>query len=808
VGVERKKWELSPEQLRNTCDLSQLKFSTTAEVEPLQGIVGQERAVKALEFGLRMRKPGYNIFITGSTGTGRNSYARSLVEQVACKEKVPCDWCYLYNMAKPDQPRAVALPAGYAVQLQEDVRNLISRILLEVPKTLNSEEYGRAKASLLQELQQKQNLNLEELNNTSRKLGFTLKHTDKGIITIPLGLDGKPLDEEDFQKLDDEEARRLDERSRELNLLILEVFKKIRDLEKETQDRIEEMEHQIVSGTLQHLFADIREKYAAYPRFGEFLEDVRQDILANIREFKSKEERQSLERFLFRAERSHDFTQKYQVNVFIDNSSLKGAPVVVETNPTYYNLAGKIEYESHLGVLTTDFTKIKAGALHRANGGYLILQCKDLFTNGFAWKALKRALQTGKLYIENLNEQIGIVPSSSLKPEPIPLDIKVILIGSYQEYQLLYHYDEDFHKLFKVKADFDNEMERTTENICKLAKFISNHREKENLKDFTREAVARIVEYSSRLADSQEKLSTKFNDLIEIIYESDNWAQAEGAELVDEEHVRRAIREKIYRSNQYAMKLQEMIEKGTILISVAGSEIGQVNGLAVLDLGDYRFGRPFRITVSTYVGQKGIINIEREAKMSGSIHDKGVLILSGYMGEKFGRHCPLSFSASICFEQLYSGVDGDSASSTELYALLSSLAGVPIRQGIAVTGSVNQKGEVQPIGGVNQKIEGFYQVCKAKGLTGDQGVIIPVQNIANLMLDEEVIEAVRAGQFHIYAVSNVTEGIEILTGLPAGTPDEDGNYPPDSVYGLVQKRIKEIHQKAREKEEENKSPES
>lgn len=798
-----KRLELQPEQLRNTCDLKMFSFETTAEVEPLKGIVGQERAVKAMEFGLQMRKQGYNIFIAGSTGTGRNSYARSLVEHFARREEVPSDWCYLYNMVKPDQPRAVSLLAGEAIQLQEDVKNLVQSIIIEVPKTLNSEEYTRAKAIILQELQDKQNISLEELNTTSRKLGFSLKNTDKGLVTIPLGSDGKPLEETDFQKLDETETKQLDERSRELNLLIMDVFKRIRDLEKETQDSIELLENQFTIDILEQLFSDLLKKYEAYSKVLTFLEDVRQDVLGNIKEFKIKEEKQGLERLFLKTERSNDFTHKYQVNVLVDNSTVKGAPVIVVTNPTYYNLAGKIEYESHLGVLTTDFTKIKAGALHRANGGYLILQCKDLFTNNFAWNALKRALKTGKLHIENITEQIGIVPNSSLKPEPIPLSIKIILVGSYQEHQLLYHYDEDFHKLFRVKADFDIEMERTSEHVYKLAQFISDHRQKEELMDYSKGAVAKIVEYSSRLADNQEKLSTRFNDLVEIIYESDNWARQADAQLVTEDHVQQAIREKIYRSNQYEMKLQELIEKGTILITVDGNKLGQVNGLAVLDMGDYSFGKPSRITVNTYVGQKGIINIEREAKMSGTLHDKGVLILSGYMGEKFGDKCPLSFSASICFEQLYSGVDGDSASSTELYGLLSSLAGVPIQQGIAVTGSVNQKGEIQPIGGVNQKIEGFYQICKTLGLTGNQGVIIPQQNIVNLMLDEEIITAVKKGQFHIYAVNSVEEGIEILTGLPAGYPDQAGDYPPETIFGRVQQRIKEIHQLAKEKDDRN-----
>jgi len=799
--VEFQKHELKPEQLKNTFDISHFPFQTMAEIEPLQGIVGQERAVKALDFGLHIKKPGYNIFITGSTGTGRNSYARSLTERLASKEAAPADWCYLYNMNKPDQPRAVSLPAGKALVFQEDMKGLIDRIQEEIPKTLNSNEYNRAKAAIMQKLQEEQNAKVEELNSISHKMGFDLKQTDKGLITIPLGNDGKPLEEEDFRQLSQEKSQILEERSRELNLIIMEAFKRIRDLDRESQQQVEQLEKEMITKILDQLVGGMKEKYQNHPEILVFLEDVKQDVLLNISEFRNPEERNTLENILFKQERSKGATKKYLVNILVDNSALNGAPVVVETNPTYYNLVGKIEYDSHLGVLTTDFTKIKAGALHRANGGYLILQCKDLFANPYSWNAFKRALKTGKIIIENLTSQFGIIPTSSLKPEPIPLDVKVILIGSYQEYQLLQIFDEDFHKLFKVKADFDSEMERTSEHIYKLVQFISAHKQKEQLQDFSRDALARIVEYSSRLADDQQKLSTRFNDLVEIIYESDNWARREGADLVQERHVQQAIREKNYRSNQYEMKLQEMIERGKILISVKGSQVGQINGLAVLNMGDYSFGKPVRITVNTYVGQKGIINIEREVKMSGMVHDKGVLILSGYLGEKFGQKCPLSFSASICFEQLYSGVDGDSASSAELYALLSSLTGIPIKQGIAVTGSVNQKGEIQPIGGVNQKIEGFFQICKVCGLTGEQGVIIPQQNITNLMLDEEVIETVRAGLFHIYAVSRVEKGIEILTGVPAGQPDSAGSYPDNSVFGRAQQRIIEFHQLAVKRDE-------
>ncbi len=776
-----KQWELSWEQLKYTCDCSKFSFETTEDVAILQGIVGQEQAVESMEFGLKVKKYGYNIFITGKTGTGRSSYTKSMVQQAATNKETPCDWCYLANFEKFDQPRVLSLPAGKAVELQNSIQELIKQVMTNISQALSSEKFGKAKALLLQELQTKQNEILDKLNETGRELGFSLKNTEKGLITIPLNAEGKPMNEDEFKELDKEEAKAIEDKSKELNLLVIDVFKELQDLEKESQEQIDELESKFALNSIKSLFEAMAEKYQEYPNVQSFLQEIQDDIMKNLKEFKSKDEKSSLE-MLLRHDRDKDFRKKYMINVLVDNSELQGAPVIVATNPTYYNLMGKVEYENQLGMLTTDYLKIKPGALHRANGGYLIIQCRDLFNNILAWQALKRALKTEKLYIENISEQLGIIPTSSIKPEPIPLNVKVILIGSYWEYQVLYHYDEDFQKLFKIKVEFDVEMNRIQDNELKMVQFIKKHCEQENLRHFTKEAVARIIEYSCRLADSKEKLSTRFNEILEVLYEADTWAELAEKDKVEEQQVLKAIREKIKRSNNLERKVREMVDKGDILIDLKKKVVGQVNGLAVIDLGEHSFGKPSRITVNTFVGKKGIINIEREAKLSGAIHDKGVLILSGYLGEKFGRKCPLSFSASICFEQNYSGIDGDSASSTELYGLLSSLSGVPIKQNIAVTGSVNQKGEVQPIGGVNQKIEGFYQVCKIKGLTGQQGVIIPEQNVKNLMLSDEVIESVKRKEFHIYAVKTIEEGIEILT---------DTSYR--EIFSLVQSRLREIN---------------
>ncbi|MCR4441833.1 MAG: ATP-binding protein [Peptococcaceae bacterium] len=786
-----RQWELKPEQLRNSCDTSVFPFKTTKDIEPFDGIAGQERAAEALEFGLKIRKYGYNIFITGATGTGRNKYSQSLVKQFAAQEPKPPDWCYLYNFEKPDHPRVVSLPAGMGREFREDMRKLIKQVMNIIPQALASERYNKEKSKFLQELQEKQNQVLASLNETARQLGFALKNTEKGIVTVPLNSEGRPMGEDEFEKLSDDDTRRIDEKSKELNMIILDTFKKLKDLEKGSQEELDRLEKRVVLSAIEDTFEKHKEKYAQYDKIGQYIEDVLKDIMKNLRLFKDKEEKAGLELLLFKDEKVRDFTHRYQVNLLIDNGKTEGAPVVVETNPTYYNLVGKVEYETQLGILTTDFMKIKPGSLHRANGGYLILQCRDLFTNIYSWNALKRALKTEKIIMENIGEQMGVIPTSTLKPEPIPLKVKVIVIGSEWEYRLLYQYDEDYRKLFKIKADFDVEMERTAGNVDKLARIICYHCKRENLRPFSSSALARIVEYSSRMADNQEKLSVRFNDLVEILYEADTWAELEKAATVTEEHVKKAIRKKIYRANKIEQKLRELIEKGVILIDTGEKTVGQVNGLAVYDLGEYSFGKPSRITVNTYVGKRGIINIEREVKLSGPIHDKGVLILSGYLGEKFGARFPLSFSASICFEQSYEGVEGDSASSAELYGLLSSLSGVPVKQGIAVTGSVNQKGAIQPIGGVNQKIEGFFQVCKIKGLTGEQGVIIPHQNIKNLMLDDEVIEAVKEGKFHVYAVKTIEEGIEILTGISW-----------EEVFAKAQQRLLEIHECAREEKTE------
>jgi len=777
---------LPAERLRKICDYTQFEFETTEQLSPLEGIVGQERAVKAMEFGLLIKSPGYNIFMAGLTGTGKTTYAQSLVSQIAKTEDVPDDWCYVYNFERLGQPITLNLPPGMGKEFANDLDELLEDLLAEIPKAFDGEDYERQKNSILKKFQEDSGQLMEELNKAAEEMGFVLKRTSTGFVSVPV-IDGHPLSPAEYEALDENITKEIDEKSVQLQERTLEIMRRVRQAEKDTKEKIKELESQVGLFAVGHLIDDLREKYRAYPQIMKHLDCVQKDILAHLENFRPQEEDPNQISWLKPPGKDH--LKKYRVNLFVDNSQTEGAPVVVETNPTYYNLLGRVEYKNELGVMTTDFTRIKAGSLHRANGGYLILQAKDVLSSPQSWEALKRVLKTGELRIENLGDQLGLVAVATLKPAGIPLNVKVILIGNSYLYQLLYHYDEDFRKLFKIKADFDSEMDRTRENMTKMAAFVRSLCEKEGIKHCDRTGVAQIVEYSSRLAEHQEKLTTRFNEIVELIYEADAWSSVTGDHYITAKHVKKAIAEKMYRSNKYEKKIQELIETGVIMVDTDGFVVGQINGLSILNLGDYEFGRPSRITAATYLGQRGIINIEREVDISGTSHSKGVLILSGYLGAKYAQDIPLSLTASICFEQLYEGVDGDSASSTELYAILSSLSGLPIDQGIAVTGSVNQRGEIQPIGGVTHKIEGFFAICKHRGLTGKQGVIIPHQNVVNLMLSEEVIEAVKEGKFHIYPVETIDQGIEILTGVPAGARDKRGKFPKGTVNYLVQEKL-------------------
>ncbi|AZR72610.1 ATP-dependent protease [Anoxybacter fermentans] len=772
-------------ELKATCDPSIFDFKTTEELKPFEeGIIGQRRAVKAMNFGLKIKQKGYHIFMAGITGTGKTTYAKTLIKNEARKYPVPDDWCYIYNFDNPEIPKALNLPAGIGIKLKEDMEKLIDELRTDIPKTFESEEYEKQRNQIMDKYQEQSNMLIMEFEEELKKEGFLLQRTGKGIFTIPLK-DGRPLSQEDFEQMTEEEKNNFKEKSKQIQIQMEEIMRKIRRLEVQAREEIEQLEERVCLSIVKPIIDHLKDDYQNYPRILKYLNDVQEDIIKNLEKFKAEEEIENPLLLTVKTRQDESFFTRYKVNLLVNNKETKGAPVVIETNPTYYNLFGKIEGESEFGTVVTDFTMIKGGAVHRANGGYLILQAKDVLSNPFAWEALKRTLANQEIRVENIGEQFRTIPTTTLKPEPIPLNIKVILIGNPLIYQLLYDFDEDFKKLFKIKAHFDVEMDKTEENLKKFACFISFQCEKEGLRHFTAEAVARVVEYSSRLAENQKKLTTRFNEIVEILYEASAWAEIDNSKYVEESHVEEAIKEKIYRSNLMEEKIQEMIENGHILIDTEGEEVGQINGLSVYQTGEYSFGRPSRITARTFLGEKGVINIEREAKMSGKIHDKAVLILSGYLGGKYAKDKPLTLSASLAFEQSYGGIEGDSASCAELIALLSAISGIPVRQDFAITGSMNQKGKVQPIGGVNQKIEGFYKVCKAKGLTGTQGVVIPVQNIENLMLDKEIIEAVKDGKFHIYSVKDIDEAIEIMMKKPA-----------EEVHKEVNKKLKELAKKA------------
>ena len=789
--------ELKPEELASFCDPAGFEFETTETVVPLEGIVGQERAVRAMEFGLSIKRHGYNIFMTGLTGTGKISYAQALINKAARTEAVPDDWCYVHNFESPGHPVALRLPCGQGTRFKKDMAELVESLKLEIPKALDADDYERQKTTLFKEFQEIRGELLEELTRTAAEQGFILRRASTGFVSIPL-IDGKEVSTEEYEALPQVVKEELESKSAEIQFKALQVMRRIQNAELSMKEKVKELEIKIGLFAVGFLIEELKERYGE-PLAG-YLNAVQEDILENLDEFRGGEEEETLPFSWMRSKGDPGF--KYRVNLAVDNKDTVGAPVIVETNPTYYNLVGRVEYENRMGMATTDYGMIKAGSLLRANGGYLILQTREVLTNPGAWEGLKRVLKAREACLENLGEQFGLLAMSTLRPQAIPVNLKVILIGNPYLYQLLYHLDEDFRKLFKIKADFDTEMDLSRHNMTRMASFIVTHCQREGLRHFDRTAVARIVEHSSRLADHQQKLSTRFNELVEIIYESDAWAELTGASLVNSEHVRQAILEKGYRSDKYEQKLQELLAEGKILLDLEGQRVGQVNGLSVQNSGDYVFARPSRITAVTYLGRRGIVNVEREIRLSGQIHDKGVLTLGGYLASKFAQSFPLSLSASITFEQLYAGVEGDSASSAELYALLSSLAELPIRQDLAVTGSVNQWGEIQPVGGVTYKIEGFFKACKIKGLTGSQGVIIPVQNVNNLNVSEDVIEAVRAGQFHIYPVASVEEGLEILTGVPTGRPDDAGEYPPESTFGRVAQKLYFYYQRLKRTEEE------
>ena len=784
----KNKNELSYKDLKLTFPENLFHFDTTEELTPIQSGIGQDRGIKALEFGLQVDVKGYNIFIEGPSGVGKTMYTKNYLNKIAPKKKVPSDWCYIYNFDNPNEPIAVSLPAGQGKEFKDAMDGFIKEIRKDIKNTFNNDDFEKEKALIKQEFEAKRSKLLEQLNEDASKYNFQVKTAQNGIYMMPV-VDGKVVQEEEFDKLADEVKKEYEEKSVYVQEQIMNVISQIKEIERQSDKKISEWQSNVALLTVNVHINYLKSKYKRNKKINKFLNDVKQDVLKNVPTF-LEDETKHANQPQNPMQKKPDPCLNYRVNLFIDNSQLEGAPVIMDSNYSYHNIFGSLEYENVYGALKTDHTMLKPGLLQKANGGYIILQAKDLLANGMCYDALKKALRIKELSIENAADQRSSMVLVSLKPEPIPLNLKVILIGSPNIYQTLLAMDSDFRKLFKIKVEFEDDAPITEENVNKLAQIIHGFCEHEELPHLDKSAMARLVEYASKLAGSHKKVSTRFDDLIQVASEAGTWAKLSKSKVVTAKFIDKALEERVERVKKYDSKYLEMIKENSLLINTSGYEVGQLNGLTVLSIGDYTFGKPAKITVNTYTGKNGIVNIEREVEISGPSHSKGVLILSAYLGEMFAQDIPLCLTASICFEQLYNGVDGDSASSTELYGLLSSLSGIPINQAIAVTGSVNQKGEIQPIGGVNEKIEGFFQICKLRGLNSSHGVMIPVQNVDNLQLSDEIIEAVKNKQFHIYAISTIEEGIEVLTGVPAGRKDKNGNFPAGTVNYLVHEKLK------------------
>jgi lon-related putative ATP-dependent protease len=792
--------ELTAEQVRERCNPNLFECDSTAELKPTDNIIGQERALSALKFGLNIQKPGFNIYVSGPGGTGKTTVIKSFLETLASQKETPPDWCYVHNFRDPYCPRVLKIPAGAGLGLQKDMKHAIENARKNMVQTFGSKEYNEQRSEIVTELTRKRETVLNAFSERAREKGLLLKATQVGLILIPASQQGEAMSDEDYQNLSDATKEELNNARDELSKELKDQITELQSEESAVEQKLEETDREVASYAIDRIFQELKNKYSDLPQVASYLGEVEQNIIENYEQFKSEQKPQGPDPMLVAVQEQarKRSLQNYEVNVVVDNSETEGAPAVLELNPTFNNLFGLIEKEAQFGALYTDFTMIRGGSLHKANGGYLALRIEDLLTNFQSWEGLKRTLRDGKLAIEEIGERLGFAATKTLRPEPIPLDIKVVIIGEPYFYYMLLRADFQFQELFKVKADFDSQMDKTEATLKEYATVICRLCHEEDMRHLRSDALARIIEHSSRLAGDRSKLSTLFANIADIIREANFWSGEDSAELIEAEHIERAVEQRVYRSNLIQQRINEMIETGMVKIEIDGDNIGQVNGLAIIDLGNFVFGRPSRITASVSVGREGLIDIEREAKLGGRLHTKGVMILNGYIHEKYARDIPLSLSARLVFEQSYEEVEGDSASSTELYSLLSQLSGVPIKQGIAVTGSVNQKGEVQAIGGINEKIEGFFEICRTKGLDGHQGVLIPASNARNLMLKDTVADAIREGQFHVYPVGTIDEGIEVLTGESAGKRLDDGDFESGSINDLVQKRLINLAEKLRD----------
>lgn len=771
-------------RLRRMCDHKHFTFETTADLAATNSIIGQPRGIRAIEFGIGIKSPGYNIYVLGESGTGRTTAIHRFLRDRTAKQSVPPDWVYVHNFAIPHQPRAIQMLPGRGNHFKEEITTLILNIKEDLPKAFNNEVYHQAVEEINQRFSQQQEALFKQLQDQAAEQQFALVNTPSGPVITPLAND-KVMSQEIFDNLPLQEQQQILKRQEQLNDDLNESLFRVRQMESESRAEVKKLDRQVAAATIEHYFVAFQQSYEGQAELLLYVKEIQSDILDNLAHFLPHEGETE--------ETETEDLRRYEVNLLVDNSQTEGAPVVVETNPTYYNLIGRLEYEIRFGLTTTHFTNIKPGSLHRANGGYLVLNVRDLLRHPDSWEALKRALRGGEIWLQSPDTfDSSQLLAKSLDPEPIPLSVKVILLGNADLYYALYEQEEDFGELFKVKADFDSIMPRDDLHELDYALFIANRCHEDGLRHFDRPAVEKVVEFGSRLAEHQDRLSTRFGDIAGLVHEASYWAGQQNRDIVTAEDVQTALNERIYRSNKLENHLQEEIAENMLLIETDGAVVGQVNGLSVIDLGDYAFGYPGRITATTYMGEDGVVNIEREVEMAGPIHNKGVLTLIGYLGYKYAQHQPLSLSASLTFEQNYGEVEGDSASGAELLALLSSLSGVPAGQQVALTGSVNQHGSIQPVGGVSEKIEGFFAICEARGLTGTQGVVIPAANVKTLMLSEKVIAAVEAGRFHVWAAKSIDDLIELVLTVPAGQPDPNGNFPEGSLHYLVQNRLLEL----------------
>lgn len=793
--------ELNYSDLKNECNEKSLGFKKTSELEPFCGIIGQERALEAIRTAVEIKNKGFNLYVSGNIGIGKTAYILSVINKVAQNEKIPNDYCYIFNFNNPNEPIAIELEAGQGIEFKHDMNQFVTTLLKRLFNDLSGDGYEKEKKNITDRYDNMKNNIMREFDKYTSSQGFKVRNTEKGIYFSPI-YNGVILDEKAFAVLDDKVKKEFEQKSTKIQQDTLEILKKIDSIDKECASAISQWQINVTTFAVTQCMSDLKIKYKGNLKIQNFLYSIQSDVVQNIEYFKQYEDiqkstqiqdyvkMQQIQKTMFKP------WENYKVNLIIDNDKLTHAPVIVSKTPNYYDLFGKLDFEPSMVGMKTNYMMLKPGLIHKANGGYLIINIRDILNSLPTWEALKRVLRNQELSIDSSRDITQPVTIMSLKPESIPINIGVILIGSEMNYQQLCKLDVDFKKLFKIKADFDDKYPRNTENAMKIARYIAYLCKKYSLYSFNVDAVSEIIEFSSKCAEDKNKFTAIMTDIVDLVIESDYIAKKSNHKIVNKSDVIEALKTKNNRFSKYNDYLKEMIADNTIIISTNGESIGQINGLTVISTGDVSFGMPVRITANTYIGKNGIINIEREVAMSGNTHSKGVFILSAYIGEKYAQEVPLSLTASICFEQLYNGIDGDSASSTELYAILSSLSSTPINQSLAVTGSVNQKGEIQPIGGVSEKIEGFFDICNNRGLTSKQGVIIPYQNVVNLTLKDEVIEAVKNEKFHIYPISTVDEGIEILTGIKAGKILKDGTFEKNSINYLVSQKLKDYATRA------------